>query len=135
MGECFDCDNKYKAIGDAFTNAGWWPDDRFVTSLKIEKRRTIAMPRIEIIIEPDTLREPSLLSEESMLEDEPIILDNDIDEDDDFSLFSAMTKPENLEEYESPSLFNQGDKSRPIPSETNPIEDISKASPDNTPHN
>lgn len=39
------------------------------------------------------------------------------------------------EEYESPSLFNQGDKPRPIPSETNPIEDISKASPDNTPHN
>lgn len=125
MGEGFDCDNKYKAIGDAFTNAGWWPDDRYVTSLMIEKRRTTAMPRIEIIVEPDTIREPSLLSDEELLDDEPIVVDADIDEDDDFSLFSAMNrdeKPETLEFSDAPSLFST---STAKPAETNPLAELS----------
>lgn len=125
MGEGFDCDNKYKAIGDAFTNAGWWPDDRYVTSLMIEKRRTTAMPRIEIIIEPDKIREPSLLSDEEMFDDEPIATDADIDEDDDFSLFSAMgTREESAtEEHDSPSLFNNG-QTPAKPEETNPLSEL-----------
>lgn len=90
MGECFDCDNKYKAIGDAFTNAGWWPDDRFVTTLKIEKRRTTALPRIEVILEPDIIREPSLLSDESLLEDSPIA--TEYPEEESLSLFSSIDK-------------------------------------------
>lgn len=121
MGEGFDCDNKYKAIGDAFTNAGWWPDDRYVTSLMIEKRRTIAMPRIEIIIEPDIIREPSLLSDETQFDDEPIAIDNEIDEEDDLSLFAAINRDEASEQSEFPTLFNQSDVN---PAESNPLTEL-----------
>ena len=121
MGEGFDCDNKYKAIGDAFTNAGWWPDDRFVTSLMIEKRRTTATPRIEIIIEPDVIREPSLMTDEDVLEDSPIAIDNEIDEEDDFSLFSSLDKESSCEEHDAPTLFNPNGVK---PSEANPLSDL-----------
>jgi hypothetical protein len=87
----------------------------------IEKRRTIAMPRIEIIIEPDIIREPSLLSDETQLDDEPIAIDNEIDEEDDFSLFAAINRDEILEQHESPTLFNQSDVK---PKETNPLAEI-----------
>ena len=72
MGEQFDCDNKYKAIGDALTNAGWWEDDRHVTTLHIEKRRTVATPRIEVVVEPDTKRPIATVNDEDELADSPI---------------------------------------------------------------
>lgn len=72
MGEKFDCDNKFKSVCDALTKAGWWPDDVVVTTVKLEKRRTNGIPRIEFLIEPDTIREPSLLSCEELLLDDTI---------------------------------------------------------------
>ena len=35
-----DCDNRAKAVIDALTEAGFWPDDRFVTTLNISKHWT-----------------------------------------------------------------------------------------------
>lgn len=132
MGEGFDCDNKYKAIGDAFTNAGWWPDDRYVTSLMIEKRRTTAMPRIEVIVEPDIIREPSLMSSEELLEDEPILVDTDIDEEEDFSLFSAVDTNEANTVSNSQTINPSAAAQKP--SETNPLSDLLKGEPTSTPN-
>lgn len=42
MPEKWDLDNKWKAVGDALTLAGWWPDDRYITSLHLRKRRVAA---------------------------------------------------------------------------------------------
>lgn len=72
MGKTFDCDNKFKSVGDAFTNAGWWADDRHVTTLHIEKRYTKAQPRIEVIIEPDVCRPLALVNDEDDTADSPI---------------------------------------------------------------
>ena len=95
MGESFDCDNKYKAVGDAFVRAGWWTDDRFVTTLHIEKRRTTATPRIEIIIEPDTKRSLTCINSSSDVEDLPI----DTQAIDDYEdLFSGINSEEKQEE-------------------------------------
>ena len=62
----FDCDNKYKSVGDALTNAGFWTDDRYVTALSIEKRRTTGTPRIEIVVEPDQIHDLDLVNDEEI---------------------------------------------------------------------
>lgn len=48
-----DCDNRAKAVIDAFTDAGFWPDDRYVTRLEISKRWTYQEPFIEAEIGAD----------------------------------------------------------------------------------
>ena len=48
-----DCDNRAKAVVDALTDAGLWPDDQFVTSLHAAKRWTLATPRIEVAVRID----------------------------------------------------------------------------------
>lgn len=48
-----DCDNRAKAVIDAFTDAGFWPDDRFVTRLEIAKRWTYGEPCIDAEIGED----------------------------------------------------------------------------------
>lgn len=48
-----DLDNRNKAVMDALTQAGWWPDDRYVTDLHLRKRRTTGSPRIEISVAID----------------------------------------------------------------------------------
>lgn len=48
-----DLDNRNKAVMDALTSAGWWPDDRYVTALDLRKRRTTGRPRIEIAVSQD----------------------------------------------------------------------------------
>lgn len=53
MPEKWDLDNKWKSVGDALTLAGWWPDDRFITSLLLRKRRTVGEPRIVISTSED----------------------------------------------------------------------------------
>lgn len=48
-----DNDNRIKAPQDALVRAGFFSDDRFITSTHITKRRTIYQPRIEIVIATD----------------------------------------------------------------------------------
>lgn len=48
-----DLDNRWKAVGDALTKAGWWADDRAITTLVLRKRRTTGTPRIELAVSPD----------------------------------------------------------------------------------
>ena len=48
-----DLDNRNKAVMDALTTAGWWPDDRYVTDLHLRKRRTTGSPRIELSVRED----------------------------------------------------------------------------------
>lgn len=48
-----DLDNRNKAVMDALTQAGWWPDDRYVTTLVLRKRRTTSSPRIELSVSAD----------------------------------------------------------------------------------
>lgn len=48
-----DCDNRWKSVGDALTQAGWWDDDRLITHLGIDKFRTIHEPRIVITVSRD----------------------------------------------------------------------------------
>ena len=55
MPEKWDLDNKWKAVGDALTIAGWWPDDRYITSLHLRKRRVAsAVGSILIEVSKDT---------------------------------------------------------------------------------
>ena len=56
-----DLDNRNKAVMDALTQAGWWPDDRYVTTLVLHKRRTTSSPRIDLAVTVDDLRIPSPL--------------------------------------------------------------------------
>lgn len=56
-----DLDNRFKAVGDALTNAGWWPDDRLITSLTLRKRRTTGAPRIVLSVSADYAEPPSSL--------------------------------------------------------------------------
>ena len=48
-----DLDNRNKAVMDALTQAGWWPDDRYVTTLVLRKRRTTGSPRIKLQVTTD----------------------------------------------------------------------------------
>lgn len=48
-----DCDNRAKAVVDALTLAGFWPDDRFVTKLDVSKRWTLGTPRIVATVAQD----------------------------------------------------------------------------------
>ena len=48
-----DNDNRIKAPQDALVRAGFFSDDRFITSTHITKRRTIYSPRIEIVVAND----------------------------------------------------------------------------------
>jgi Holliday junction resolvase RusA-like endonuclease len=48
-----DLDNRDKAVMDALTQAGWWPDDRYVTDLHLRKRRTTGLPRIVLAVSVD----------------------------------------------------------------------------------
>lgn len=50
-----DNDNRIKAPQDALVQAGWFPDDRFITTTHITKRRTTGEPRIVVIVSQDTL--------------------------------------------------------------------------------
>lgn len=55
MPEKWDLDNKWKAVGDALTIAGWWLDDRYITSLHLRKRRVAsAVGSILIEVSKDT---------------------------------------------------------------------------------
>lgn len=45
-----DLDNRVKAFNDALTKAGWWDDDRQITTLSIGKRLTSGQPRIEVTV-------------------------------------------------------------------------------------
>ena len=54
-----DLDNRFKAIGDALTQAGWWPDDRVITTLTLRKMRTTGSPRIVLRVSPDKANTPS----------------------------------------------------------------------------
>lgn len=53
MTVCADNDNRNKAPQDALVQAGFFPDDKFVSTTHITKRRTIYRPRIEIVIATD----------------------------------------------------------------------------------
>ena len=64
MPEKWDLDNKWKSVGDALTLAGWWPDDRFITSLRLRKRRTVGSPRIVLAVSRDATAE-SLAAEKA----------------------------------------------------------------------
>ena len=48
-----DLDNRWKAVGDALTQAGWWADDRAITTLVLRKRRTTGTPRMEFCVTRD----------------------------------------------------------------------------------
>ena len=48
-----DCENRWKSVGDALTQAEWWEDDRLITHLGIDKFRTIYEPRIVIRVSRD----------------------------------------------------------------------------------
>ena len=48
-----DCDNRAKAVIDALTQAGMWPDDQFVTRLEVSKRWTLGEPGIAVAISED----------------------------------------------------------------------------------
>lgn len=48
-----DLDNRFKAVGDALTDAGWWADDRAITTLVLRKRRTTGVPRMEFAVSHD----------------------------------------------------------------------------------
>lgn len=48
-----DADNRHKAVQDALADAGLFPDDTFVSDLRIRKVWTSGSPRIHIRIEPD----------------------------------------------------------------------------------
>lgn len=49
-----DCDNRAKSVLDALTQAGFWEDDQYVTTLLVRKRYTLYQPRIDFVILPDT---------------------------------------------------------------------------------
>ena len=49
-----DLDNRFKAVGDALTKAGWWEDDRAITTLVLRKMRTTSSPRIILRVSADT---------------------------------------------------------------------------------
>ena len=69
MPEKWDLDNKWKSVGDALTLAGWWPDDRFITSLRLRKRRTVGPPLIILAVSRDATAE-SLAAEKEPSEAE-----------------------------------------------------------------
>lgn len=48
-----DLDNRVKAFNDALTEAGWWDDDRQITTLLVAKRLTTGKPRIEVSVAKD----------------------------------------------------------------------------------
>lgn len=48
-----DVDNRPKAVIDALTDAGLWPDDQFVTRADLRKRWTFGRPRIEACVRTD----------------------------------------------------------------------------------
>lgn len=52
-----DCDNIHKAVQDALGDAGWWGDDREVSTIVVSKRRTTGRPRVLIAVEPDGIVE------------------------------------------------------------------------------
>ena len=47
-----DADNYWKGIGDSFTAAGVWGDDREIALLGLAKRRTTSRPRVEVAVAP-----------------------------------------------------------------------------------
>lgn len=53
--KCGDLDNRAKAFIDALVQAGWMPDDRFVTTLNLAKRYTYGMPKIDVSIQEDNI--------------------------------------------------------------------------------
>lgn len=48
-----DNDNRLKAPQDALVKAGWFPDDRFITTTLVTKRRTLGLPRIIFTVARD----------------------------------------------------------------------------------
>lgn len=48
-----DADNRHKAVQDALAAAGLFPDDVFVSDLRIRKRWTTGLPRIHVRVEAD----------------------------------------------------------------------------------
>ena len=60
-----DLDNRFKSVGDALTQAGWWKDDRAITTLVLRKRRTTKSPRIELIVTTDLPPMPKIVIEEA----------------------------------------------------------------------
>lgn len=57
-----DLDNRDKAVVDALTQAGWWPDDRYITDLHLRKRRTTGLPRIVLAVSVDPEPPPATRS-------------------------------------------------------------------------
>lgn len=51
----YDVDNRAKAILDALTNVGFWPDDSIVKKLTIEKKTPVS--KGAVIVEVDRFRE------------------------------------------------------------------------------
>lgn len=49
-----DLDNREKAFTDALIEAGWMPDDRYVSKLILSKAYTLGKPRIEVDIKEDS---------------------------------------------------------------------------------
>lgn len=47
-----DADNYWKGVGDSFTAAGVWGDDREIALLGLAKRRTTSRPRVEVTVAP-----------------------------------------------------------------------------------
>jgi Holliday junction resolvase RusA-like endonuclease len=60
-----DLDNRFKSVGDALTQAGWWADDRAITTLVLKKRRTTKSPRIELAVTTDLPPMPKIVIEEA----------------------------------------------------------------------
>ena len=56
-----DLDNRFKSVGDALTQAGWWADDRAITTLVLKKRRTTKSPRIELAVTTDLPPMPKIV--------------------------------------------------------------------------
>ena len=56
-----DLDNRFKSVGDALTQAGWWADDRAITTLVLKKRRTTKSPRIELSVTQDLLPQQKIV--------------------------------------------------------------------------
>lgn len=51
----YDVDNRAKAILDALTNVGFWPDDKIVKKLTIEKKKPIS--KGAVVVEVDRFKE------------------------------------------------------------------------------
>lgn len=51
----YDVDNRAKAILDALTNVGFWPDDKIVKKLTIEKKKPVS--KGVVIVEIDRFKE------------------------------------------------------------------------------